>query len=103
MTVLDPPTCAGRTAAAHDPAPMGRARDGWRCPTCGEHDLHRLSIERVQLGRQTYGQLRGAAGMRYGVKARCTCGWSTQVNQAPSSGGRREAEVRAEEHLAVRR
>jgi hypothetical protein len=30
------PHCAGRAAFSHDRTQMVQARDGWRCPVCGE-------------------------------------------------------------------
>ncbi len=50
---------------------------------------HEPRITRYQRGTQTYGQLRGAAGMQYGTMLRCDCGWSIRENTAPSAGGRK--------------
>lgn len=61
---------------------------------------HELKISRYQRGQQTYGRLRGAAGMGYGTSATCSCGgWSFRLNVAPSKGGRREAEHQHERHV----
>lgn len=62
---------------------------------------HRLTTGRTALGRQAYGNLRGAAGIRYGTTARCSCGeWSWRRNVAPSAGGTREAAREFARHVA---
>lgn len=56
---------------------------------------HYVRLSRTRLGSRTYGR----GGSLYGATARCKCGWHSQVNQAPSSGGTAEAGRRANEHF----
>lgn len=56
---------------------------------------HRLSTGRFQRGR---GALKGS-GMQYGTRARCVCGWTTNVNIAPSKGGERQAKNLHVQHV----
>lgn len=63
-------------------------------------DVHVLTLTRFQRGQQTYGQLRGAAGMFYGTRGRCSCGWENRENTAPSAGGRQIVKQRHGLHVA---
>jgi hypothetical protein len=62
---------------------------------------HQPRYGRTPLGTPTWGNLRGAAGTRYGTTVRCSCGWRTQVNVAPSRGGRQDAQEAWERHVAT--
>lgn len=63
-------------------------------------DQHHARYGRTRRGTQTWGNLRGAAGMHYATTVRCSCGWNKQVNQAPSKGGRKFAEELHAAHVA---
>lgn len=71
------------------------------CSACVEAEMatpftHTVTITRRKTGR---GQVKGSA-MTYGVVACCTCGWSANVNKAPSQGGTATAEALSARHLA---
>lgn len=48
---------------------------------------HVLRITRRNLGKGMQG-----GGSFFGTVGRCTCGWGTKVNTAPSRGGRKQVE-----------
>ena len=68
--------------------------------TAPEPVEHRPFYGRRKLGQSPLAHINGAAGMFYGSTVRCSCGWSTRYNQAPSKGGRKAVEELFAEHLA---
>lgn len=56
---------------------------------------HDLRISRRPLGSRPQG------GNSYGTVARCSCGWTDRVNEAPSKGGQREMIRRHAGHVEV--
>lgn len=59
------------------------------------HPDHTPIVGRVPTGRTFLN------GQRYGTTVRCSCGWRTQINEAPSKGGRTLASIRYRAHLDV--
>ena len=66
---------------------------------------HALRVVRKRLGAAPLAHINGAAGVRYGTGARCSCGWSWFTNEDPPSRGGLERATEAyvahlEEQLA---
>lgn len=60
---------------------------------------HQPTYTRYKRGTATYGNIHGAAGMQYGTKVRCTCGWECRANLAPTNGGRKRMKDAYVRHL----
>lgn len=61
---------------------------------------HELRLSRYKRGQQTYGNIRGVAGMTYDTRGECSCGnWSERRNVAPSRGGEREIKEAHKQHI----
>lgn len=56
---------------------------------------HELRITRYNRGRAP---IAGPSGSFYGTRGRCSCGWETRENTAPSKGGRRIVRERHARH-----
>lgn len=76
--------------------------DRTRHPIVDETVTHEFRSSRRRLGAAPLAHINGAAGVRYGTNASCSCGgWSWYTNNAPPSrGGARQArEAFDREHL----